>query len=146
MNSLDLISRVRYGLRRAELSARAASLNAGLSDGFVKNILSGKSRSPSAENLKKLANALNLDVRWLVFNEGEPPPLAREERQSTNVAEGDYDERAFKLATVIAEKGQQQLFGGKPNIEAHLDLLCHLYGYIRRHGITSGQDLELTDQ
>ncbi|WP_435656184.1 hypothetical protein [Brucella pituitosa] len=50
---------------------RAASLGAGLSDGFIRNIMSGKSESPRGVNLSKLAKVLQTSEIWLLTGEGQ---------------------------------------------------------------------------
>lgn len=67
----DLPSRVQRRLDAIGISARRASLDAGLSDAFTLNILGGKSRSPRSENLQKLAGVLQTTVVWLVKGEGD---------------------------------------------------------------------------
>lgn len=61
-----LADRIQQKLEEAALSARAASLKAGLSDAFVTNILNGKSQSPRAENLARLAEVLGTTESWLL--------------------------------------------------------------------------------
>lgn len=68
--SSDLADRIARRLERVGLSARAASLEAGLSDAFVRNILKGKSQSPRAENFEALAAVLKTTSSWLLKGEG----------------------------------------------------------------------------
>jgi phage repressor protein C with HTH and peptisase S24 domain len=52
------------------LSAAGASLAAGLSKAYIKNIKEGKSRSPRVEELTRLAVVLQTTVEWLTTGEG----------------------------------------------------------------------------
>jgi len=65
-----LIERIDRRLRAVGMTARAASLAAGLSDGFVRNIIRGKSGSPRGENLAKIARVLRTTEIWLLRGEG----------------------------------------------------------------------------
>jgi Helix-turn-helix. len=55
-----------------ELSVRNVSLKAGLSDSALNKLLKGDVRSPTLETIEKLADALDVDARWLAFGEGQP--------------------------------------------------------------------------
>lgn len=70
MSNSDLADRITRRLEKMGLSARAASLEAGLSDAFVRNILKGKSQSPRAENFEALAAVLRTSSSWLLKGEG----------------------------------------------------------------------------
>jgi phage repressor protein C with HTH and peptisase S24 domain len=67
----ELAERIKKRLAATGKTARGASLDAGLSDAFIRNILTGKARSPGAENLAKLARALQTSEVWLLRGEGE---------------------------------------------------------------------------
>lgn len=70
MTGTELAGRISRRLEKVGLSARAASLEAGLSDAFVRNILKGKSQSPRAENFEALAAVLKTTPSWLLKGEG----------------------------------------------------------------------------
>lgn len=69
---MELRDRVQQRLDALGLSPRAASLKAGLNTHFLQAILSGKSDSPRAENLGKLAAALETNAEWLLNGSGDP--------------------------------------------------------------------------
>ncbi|MBA9071667.1 transcriptional regulator with XRE-family HTH domain [Methylobacterium sp. RAS18] len=71
-----LATRVQQRLDTLGKSARSASLEAKLSDAFVLNILNGKSKSPRAENLDKLATVLGTTSSWLLRGEGSEVVVA----------------------------------------------------------------------
>lgn len=73
-----LTDRIQKRLAATGKSARAASLEAGLSDAFIRNILKGKSGSPSADNLAKLAPVLGTTEVWLLRAQG-PEEVAQTE-------------------------------------------------------------------
>lgn len=64
-----LADRVQHRLETVKKSARAVSLAVG-SDAFVRNILTGKSLSPRAENLERLAVELQTTTDWLLKGAG----------------------------------------------------------------------------
>lgn len=66
----DIKDRIRQRLEKLELSMRSASLNAGLSDAFIRNIITGKSASPRGINLTKLAHVLKTTETWLQNGNG----------------------------------------------------------------------------
>jgi phage repressor protein C with HTH and peptisase S24 domain len=70
-----LADRIQYRLERLGMSARAASLKAGLGPDGVRNVLRGKSASPRGETLRRLAQVLETSVHFLVgLDEDEPLP------------------------------------------------------------------------
>ena len=69
---MDLRDRIRSIIDADDkLSVRNVSLRAGLSDSWLDKLLKGLVRSPTVENIEKLAEALDVDPRWLAFGEGE---------------------------------------------------------------------------
>ncbi len=83
-----IAERVDSRLKKLNLSMRAASLGAGLSDGFIRNIMSGKSESPRGINLSKLARILQTTEVWLLTGQGQEDvenidsePLSREDTE-----------------------------------------------------------------
>lgn len=74
---MDLRDRIRSIIdSNDELSIRNVSLKAGLSDSWLDKLLKGGVRSPTLENIEKLAKALEVDPRWLAFGEGSPERFA----------------------------------------------------------------------
>jgi SOS-response transcriptional repressor LexA len=65
---------VRKLLDQRGLNAYRAAKEAGLGDSFVRDILRGKTRSPSAEHLGKLANVLKTTVEDLQAGAPRPAP------------------------------------------------------------------------
>lgn len=63
--NITLAGRINERLITLGLTARAASLQAGLSDAFVTNILKGKSQNPRSDTLSKLAAVLQVSDGWL---------------------------------------------------------------------------------
>ncbi len=66
----DIKERIRHRLEKLNISMRSASLEAGLSDAFIRNIITGKSASPRGINLTKLAHVLRTTETWLQDGEG----------------------------------------------------------------------------
>jgi transcriptional regulator with XRE-family HTH domain len=67
-----LIDRIKERLATLEVSARSASLRAGLGPDAIRSILNGSSKSPRADTLSALAGALRCDVNYLLGNVEEP--------------------------------------------------------------------------
>lgn len=63
--------RIQSRLKKLNKSERAASLEAGLSASFLRNIRQGKSSSPRADTLEKIAKVLNTNSVWLMTGMGE---------------------------------------------------------------------------
>lgn len=66
----SLQKRVKIRMDMLGLNAYQTAKKAGLGDSFVRDILRGKTRSPSSENLAKLAIALDTTPDWFIV-EGE---------------------------------------------------------------------------
>ncbi|WP_267422716.1 S24 family peptidase [Methylobacterium sp. GC_Met_2] len=115
-----LSQRVQQRLDALGMSARKASLDAGLSSAFALNILNGKSQSPRSENLHKLASVLGTTVNWLVKAEG---PEAIEANGHARVdddlrrAMEETAERAGQLMPVLGEVAA----GRWLEVEQHID-------------------------
>ena len=66
----SLASRIKERLEKLGKSERKASLEAGLSDSFLRNIREGKSLSPRIDTLEKIADILKTNAQWLMSGEG----------------------------------------------------------------------------
>jgi len=78
-----LSDRIQTRLKKLGKSERGASLEAGLSDSFLRNIREGKSSSPRIDTLEKIATVLQTSSSWLITGEGSedlasPPGFAEE--------------------------------------------------------------------
>lgn len=70
----SLQKRVRMRMDELGMNAFQTAKKAGLGDSFVRDILRGKTRSPSSENLAKLAAALETTPEWFIIGkEAEKP-------------------------------------------------------------------------
>jgi len=88
--------------QRPGLSIRAASLAAGMSDSMLGKYLKGDTDSMTIKSAEKLADALGVDPRWLIFGEGDP-------EQATDVAaqiERLSDEHRALVAQLVAQLGR----------------------------------------
>ncbi|MFC2248519.1 S24 family peptidase [Labrys portucalensis] len=79
-----LADRIRHRLDRLGKTARAASLEAGLSDAFIRNILTHKSTNPRSDTIGQIAAVLKTTVPWLQHGEG-PEELDQEEATTIGV-------------------------------------------------------------
>lgn len=69
---MDLRDRIREAIdRKPEMTIRNASLKAGLSDSALHKFLSHQTKSITIDNLEKLADALGVSLRWLLFGDPE---------------------------------------------------------------------------
>lgn len=80
MADTTLKKRIQARLDALGLSARAASLNAGLSTHYLRRVLSDAGTSITTENLLKLAEALETTPEWLLLGRSpdQGPPEAAE--------------------------------------------------------------------
>jgi len=106
-----LVQRIRIRLQKLGKSERAASLEAGLSDAFLRNIREGKSQSPRIDTLEKIAQVLGTTTSWLISGTGN------EEREDLGDAQqtGEEKEKATPNAVVgerlLVPKRRLPVFG-----------------------------------
>lgn len=75
--AMDVRDRINEILRaHPDWSPRSVSLKAGLSDSMLHKFLTGATRSMTLENMEAVAEALQVDPRWLLW--GDEPPRAEE--------------------------------------------------------------------
>ena len=68
---MDIRSRIKETLdAKPDLSPRSVSLSAGLSDSMVHKFMTGATKSMTVDNLEKIAGALGVSARWLIFGDG----------------------------------------------------------------------------
>lgn len=77
--------RVRERMEAMDVKAAPLALSAGLGISFVRDILRGKTTSPSALNLTKLATALNTTPAYLMGQSVEPELTARKPISSRGI-------------------------------------------------------------
>lgn len=87
-----------------DLSVRNVSLKAGLSDSALNKLLKGDVRSPTLETIEKLAEALDVDARWLAFGEGERERYADIGEMISRLTE-QQAEMARQMMAVILRTG-----------------------------------------
>lgn len=68
-----LVTRIEKRMQDLKLNPFSAAKKAGLGDDYVRDILRGKVRNPSADRLAKLAVALQCSLPWLLGGEDEVP-------------------------------------------------------------------------
>jgi transcriptional regulator with XRE-family HTH domain len=68
----DIAQRIRDQMERQDLSARALSLRAGLSERHVGKLLERGAGSAETETLMKIAAALGVSITWLLLGAGAP--------------------------------------------------------------------------
>ena len=73
MDLEGLKDRLRARLAATNLSARAASLKAGMGVDVVRHILNGKSRNPKHQTIERLSTALDCTYEWLATGSGTAP-------------------------------------------------------------------------
>jgi phage repressor protein C with HTH and peptisase S24 domain len=69
--AMTLRRRIKKRLKDLGLSMRAASLKAGLGTHFVRDLLDNELQSPKADNLARLAFALDTTTEWLLEERGD---------------------------------------------------------------------------
>lgn len=68
---MKIAQRIATKLKELNKSERQASLEANLSDSFIRNIRLGRSKNPRVDTLKRLAIVLETNVEWLLGIESE---------------------------------------------------------------------------
>lgn len=81
----DLRTRIQERLSALGLNALSAAKKAGLGDDFVRDILRGKVRKPSAERLARLAEALECSVNYLLGAPDPAPEFAHRDERGDRV-------------------------------------------------------------
>lgn len=91
--------RIRERLAATGMSANEAGRSAGLGVSYANDILSGKSKRPSAHRLARLAGVLGCSLEWLTGSEDAPEGDAT----TIRVAKAVRDEcRDFTHAVAVA--------------------------------------------
>ncbi|WP_246708085.1 helix-turn-helix transcriptional regulator [Bartonella sp. HY038] len=96
-NNFDsLAGRIKQRLEKLGKSERKASLEAGLSDSFLRNIREGKSLSPRIDTLEKIAVVLQTTAQWLMNGEGNAEFL--HQNAHLDPSSGIYNDNGNDLA------------------------------------------------
>jgi len=72
-----LTERIGQRLQKLGLSERQASLKAGLSDSYLRNIREGKSSAPRIDTLEKIADVLGTTSAWLISGKNPEVPVPK---------------------------------------------------------------------
>lgn len=80
-----LVRRLRERIGALNTNATAVSLSISDNKDLLRDILSGRTRNPRADTLRKIADALQTTVDWLMEGDGEGPAPALADRPSSNV-------------------------------------------------------------
>lgn len=80
-----LTRRIFARLSALETTATAISLKIGNNKDLLRDILNGRTRNPRTDTLRKIAEALETTVEWLMEGDGEPPPPALGNQPLSNV-------------------------------------------------------------
>jgi transcriptional regulator with XRE-family HTH domain len=103
----DLLRKTREdkGLSQSELAHKA-----GFQPSAISHFESGR-RSPSFENLKRLADALSVTIDYLLGRETEPKtagPVAEQLFRNFGLMSSDDQESLAKFAKLLAEKNKER--------------------------------------
>lgn len=90
--------------KRSDISVRGVSLAAGLSDSMLHKFLRGGTDSMTIRNAEKLADALSVDPRWLIFGEGTPERGADIANLFERIPE-DQRDQAWRVLETFARTG-----------------------------------------
>lgn len=102
---MDIRQRILLVIERdPSLSVRRLSLKAGLSDSMLAKFLNGSTDSMTIRNAEKLAEAMNVDPRWLIFGEGEPEQATDIAKMLAKMTE-EQREQALAVLAVFARTG-----------------------------------------
>lgn len=120
-----LSDRIQKRLKAVGKSERAASLEAGLSDAFIRNIRLGKSSSPRSDTIQKLAGVLKTTEAWLLREEGpesigDAEPVA--DRFSPQIVPGSQLVSPDRMPVYAAARGG----------EGHVIVTFEAVDYVKR--------------
>ena len=102
---MDIRDRIRATIEaNPELSVRGVSLAAGLSDSALGKFLKGDTDSITLRTAERLADALGVDQRWLIFGEGDPDFATDISRIVERIPESDR-EQALRVLRTFARTG-----------------------------------------
>jgi predicted transcriptional regulator len=90
---------------RPDLSVRNVALKAGLSDSLLHKFLSNPEQSMTLRSLEKVAEAMGVTLRYVLFGEHEPvEPVDAEVREIWSGLSTARREEAKELLAVIARR------------------------------------------
>lgn len=100
---MEIAQRIAQKLKELNKSERQASLEANLSDSFIRNIRLGRSKNPRGDTLKNLAAVLETNVEWLLgisqtANDVEETPNAKFKNM-------EFDNKTNKIPVYGRAKG-----------------------------------------
>jgi transcriptional regulator with XRE-family HTH domain len=94
---MDIADEIRRRMQLLGLSAERLSLAAGLNKTYVRDIFTGRARSPKLDNLAKLAGALGCSVDELTSLDRPHPPRREDQAQT----DPELLRQAYAVATRI---------------------------------------------
>lgn len=116
----DIAQRIRDQIERQGLSARALSLRAGLSERHVGKLLERGAGNAEVETLMKIAQALGVNITWLLLGAGAPDAAepANEEREGPTMGRRPGFEESLDGARLMRphypESLWQRVAAGEP--------------------------------
>ena len=102
---MDIRRRIQHLIDKdRDLTVRNVSLAAGLSDSYLGKFLKGDVESLTLKTVDKLAEALDVDARWLAYGEGDPERFSDISAIWERIHEEDR-ERARAVLAAFARTG-----------------------------------------
>lgn len=80
-----LTRRILERIEALNTNATAVSLSVSNNKDLLRDILNGRTRNPRTDTLRKIADALETTVEWLMEGDGEPPPANLHGRPMSNI-------------------------------------------------------------
>jgi phage repressor protein C with HTH and peptisase S24 domain len=80
-----LVRRILQRLEALKTNATAVSLSISDNKDLLRDILNGRTKNPRTDTIRKVADALQTTVEWLMEGDGEPAPSALPGRPMSNV-------------------------------------------------------------
>lgn len=106
---MNISDRIDLRLELLGLSMRAASIDAGLSESFIRDLRRHPEQSPRVEGLQKLAPVLKTNVEWLMTGQGDPDQVADPETATVvSIMPGLDAKRRAELATYARFLAEQK--------------------------------------
>lgn len=137
MENPDLKRRISQCLKECDLSARAASIAAGLGPDGIRNILRDKSRNPRSDTLNHLARLFGVTPQWLLNGEISESQSVESQPDRSDftppadfaMAQGSFNKVAILGTAAGSLKGAFQI-NSDP-----IDYVCRMAGIASAHDI-----------
>lgn len=100
----DVRSRLQLRMKSLGLNQTSTARKAGVAVTVVKDIMGGRSKNPRADNISKLANALECSVEWLITGKGDIHSSSVPQGEISPYSEDQLDSAIELIADAMEEQ------------------------------------------